>query len=222
MVCVIWRVLQKSWNDQRRIWEEFIAPTVHWRFAKTGQGCKVDDGDQWEFFQERTKWNSARQDLQGMWKRRSGHWRYETHWGSPCGGHLHPVQVLWKEIQVKCHSKSSGDIVIFFRTRNAMRLHNSSVHWMQNSRAKKENCYQMFTLEYANLARHGGKPEPALDILCFFQSPKHSSLFSFWFSCPKFIKLYKDSTFIGNWNKWRQKCSSSTLKKLLLRKAFFG
>ena len=37
----------------------------------------------------------------------------------------------------------------------------------------------MFTLEYANLARHGGKPEPALDILCFFQSPKHSSLFSF-------------------------------------------
>ena len=150
--------------------------------------------------------------MQSVRKRRSGHWRYETHRGSPCGGHLHPVQVLWQDFQVKCHSKSSVDIVIFFQDQKCHEVAQQLSSLNAEVESKKGNLLSNVCPRLCQFCKSWREARTIPWSLLICHSPKHSWLFSFYFGFPKFNELYEDSAFIGNWNKWRQKCSSATLK----------
>ena len=41
------------------------------------------------------------QNVQGVWKRGTFHWHYETHWGKSFGRSVHSFQPLWQIFQVK-------------------------------------------------------------------------------------------------------------------------
>ena len=75
--------------------------------------------------------------MQGVWKGRAWQWYKETHWVESFGGGVHPLQPLWKDIQVKKDSSSAcvgmsqleiHNDNLFFRAREPLRKHKASYH----------------------------------------------------------------------------------------------
>ena len=80
--------------------------------------------------------------MQGVWKGGHAQWPEETHRGKPFGGSLYPLQLLWKDIQVKkITSRAQSKI-----PQINIGLDKFSCRVRENLRKHKASCHKNFVV----------------------------------------------------------------------------